>query len=134
MTDLCVGRCWCVGSGNLAIRRPTDAVPPVPMESAMPMPAMPLSAMPLSAVPIPTVPMRTRCAGADHRPPSSGGSCACGMVTLVPARPRATGLRDVLARMLDDSSGEGGPAMDADRMLAALAAAGLTVSGPRLPV
>ena len=96
---------------------------------------------------------RAFCPGGDHRPPPTGGSCACGMVTRVPTakapvraepvvRPE---VRDALARCLYD--GPGDPlALDAsdhrpdelrmsailrrraDRMLAALAAAGLAVT------
>jgi hypothetical protein len=96
---------------------------------------------------------RAFCPGGDHRPPSTGGSCACGMVTRVPpaqvpVRPRPSvrpEVRDALARCLYD--GPGDPlALDAtdhrpdevrmsailrrraDRMLAALAAAGLAVT------
>ena len=96
---------------------------------------------------------RAFCPGGDHRPPPTGGSCACGMVTRVPpaqapARPRPSvrpEVRDALARCLYD--GPGDPlALDAtdhrpdelrmsailrrraDRMLAALAAAGLAVT------
>ncbi len=96
---------------------------------------------------------RAFCPGGDHRPPATGGSCACGMVTRVPSvkppvrpgplvRPE---VRDTLARCLYD--GPGDPlALDttdhrpdevrmsailrrrADRMIAALAAAGLVVT------
>ena len=96
---------------------------------------------------------RAFCPGGDHRPPATGGSCPCGMVTRVPTakapvraepvvRPE---VRDALARCLYD--GPGDPlALDAsdhrpdelrmsailrrraDRMLAALAAAGLAVT------
>jgi hypothetical protein len=96
---------------------------------------------------------RAFCPGGDHRPPATGGSCACGMVTRVPTatspvrpgplvRPE---VRDALARCLYD--GPGDPlALDAtdhrpdelrmsailrrraDRMIAALAAAGLMVT------
>jgi hypothetical protein len=96
---------------------------------------------------------RAFCPGGDHRPPPTGGSCACGMVTRVPtakAPPRPEPVvrpevRDALARCLYD--GPGDPlALDAtdhrpdelrmsailrrraDRMLAALAAAGLAVT------
>ena len=36
------------------------------------------------------MPPRVLCPGGDHRPPATGGSCACGMVTRVPSR-TATG-------------------------------------------
>jgi hypothetical protein len=99
------------------------------------------------------MPPRAHCPGGDHRPPSTGGSCACGMVTRVPTRaavppPRPLvppDVRDALARCLYD--GPGDPlARDvtdhrpddlrmseilrrrADRMIAAMAAAGLVVT------
>ena len=99
------------------------------------------------------MPPRVLCPGGDHRPPATGGSCACGMVTRVPTRmppvrpgrhscrPRSA----TLARCLYD--GPGDPlAPDADNhrpadmqisrllrlprrpVLAALAAAGLVVT------
>lgn len=96
---------------------------------------------------------RAFCPGGDHRPPPTGGSCACGMVTRVPpaqapARPRPSvrpEVRDALARCLYDGPGDplAQDATDhrpdelrmsailrrrADRMLAALAAAGLAVT------
>ena len=95
---------------------------------------------------------RAFCRGGDHRPPATGGSCACGMVTRVPS-PKATGLgplvppevRDALARCLYDGPGDPlAPDVTdhrpdemrmavilrrrADRMIAALAAAGLVVT------
>lgn len=83
------------------------------------------------------------CPGSDHRAPLTGGSCGCGMVTLVPAR--TSGLRpevrELLARCLDDGPGDrsavrGAAALVAppervDRLLAALAEAGLALT-PRL--
>ena len=103
------------------------------------------------------MPPRASCPGGDHRPPSTGGACACGLVTRVPARPAvraATPLlrppvppevRDALARCLYDGPGDplAPDATDhrpddlrmsallrrrADRMIAALAAAGLVVT------
>jgi hypothetical protein len=96
---------------------------------------------------------RAFCPGGDHRPPPTGGSCACGMVTRVPTakvparsvpvvRPE---VRDALARCLYDGPGDPlAPDVTdhrpdelrmsailrrrADRMLAALAAAGLAVT------
>jgi hypothetical protein len=67
------------------------------------------------------------CRDADHRPPAAGGACACGMVTRVPARPARpdTGLRELVARLLDDGAPDPGQA--ADRLLAALAAAGVSL-------
>ena len=76
------------------------------------------------------------CRDGDHRPPAAGGACACGMVTRVPARPtepEAT-VRDLVARFLGDGAVD--PAQVADRLLAGLSAAGLSVSagsGARLP-
>ena len=100
------------------------------------------------------MPPRVSCPGGDHRPPSSGGSCACGMVTRIPpTAPRRTParplvppeVRDALARCLYDGPGDhlAPDATDprpeamrmsgilrrrADRMIAALAAAGLVVT------
>jgi hypothetical protein len=99
------------------------------------------------------MPPRAFCPGGDHRPPATGGSCACGMVTRVPSprppvrpgplvRPE---VRDAIARCLYDGPGDplapdasdhrpadmrisGLLRMRADRMLAALAAAGLVVT------
>ena len=96
---------------------------------------------------------RAFCPGGDHRPPATGGSCACGMVTRVPpaqapARPRTSvrpEVRDALARCLYDGPGDplapdvtdhrpadvrisGLLRHRADRVLAALAAAGLVVT------
>jgi hypothetical protein len=96
---------------------------------------------------------RAFCPGGDHRPPATGGSCACGMVTRVPSRraPVRPGplvrpeVRDMLARCLYDGPGDPlaadasdhrPPAMRmssllrlrADRVLAALFAAGLVVT------
>jgi len=96
---------------------------------------------------------RAFCPGGDHRPPPTGGSCACGMVTRVPTaqvavRPRPSvrpEVRDALARCLYDGPGDplAPDSTDhrpdelrmsailrrrADRMLAALAAAGLAVT------
>jgi hypothetical protein len=75
------------------------------------------------------------CAHGDHRPPSAGGSCPCGMVTRVPAV-RAettgdTGVRDLIARFLVDGSGVTdlpGLRRRADRVLAALGDAGFLVA------
>jgi hypothetical protein len=82
------------------------------------------------------VPDLRRCPGADHRPPPEGGSCACGMVTRVPARrsvsqdplrqllQRALG-EDVEGRLADDGGRASGSPSRTDRVLAALDAAGL---------
>ena len=102
------------------------------------------------------MPPRAFCPGGDHRPPATGGSCACGMVTRVPTRtppaPRTAPppivrpeVRDALARCLYDGPGDplANDASDhrpdemrmsailrrkAERMLAALAAAGVVVT------
>src|SRR4051794_29594241 len=99
------------------------------------------------------MPPRADCSGGDHRPPAAGGSCACGMVTRVPScKPRPVApallrpdLRDVFARCLYDGPGDplAPDATDhrpdemrmstilrrrAERMLAALAAAGVVVT------
>ena len=97
---------------------------------------------------------RAFCPGGDHRPPPTGGSCACGMVTRIknnkPARTVIRPIvppdvRDALARCLYDGPGDPlapdatDPRPDdmrmsgilrrrADRMIAALAAAGLMVT------
>ena len=80
-----------------------------------------------------------KCSGGKHLPPVTGGSCACGMVTRIPApkRPAAAPPPEVLALLaqcLDDGVG----ALDAasagllralaDRLLAALTTAGLLLS------
>ena len=100
------------------------------------------------------MPPRALCPGGDHRPPATGGSCACGMVTRVPTRKPAQTpppplvrpeVRDAIARCLYDGPGDplAPDASDhrpddmrmsailrrrADRMIAALAAAGLVVT------
>ena len=97
---------------------------------------------------------RPSCSGGDHRPPATGGPCPCGMVIKIPTRNRtvpaprslaAPDVRDTLARCLYDGPGDplapdltdhrpddlrmsGILRRRADRMLAALAAAGLTVT------
>jgi len=97
---------------------------------------------------------RAFCPGGDHRPPATGGTCACGMVTRVPTRRQAPvrpgplvrpEVRDALARCLYDGPGDplapdatdhrpddvrisGLLRLRADRMIAALAAAGLVVT------
>ena len=79
------------------------------------------------------------CPAGDHRAPRTGGSCACGLVTLVPAtvagfRP---GVRELLGRCLDDGPSAAVPEHTAiarvaqervDRLLEALAEAGLTLT------
>lgn len=102
------------------------------------------------------MPPRALCPGGDHRPPATGGSCACGMVTRVvtrKAKPVRSGppplvrpeVRDALARCLYDGPGDplAPDATDhrpdalrmssilrtkAEKMLAALAAAGLVIT------
>jgi hypothetical protein len=100
------------------------------------------------------MPPRADCPGGDHRPPATGGSCACGMVTrvlsrkpqpVVPVPLVRPDLRDVFARCLYDGPGDplAPDATDhrpdemrmstilrrrAERMLAALAAAGVVVT------
>ena len=79
------------------------------------------------------------CSGGKHLPPATGGSCACGMVTRIPApkRPAASPPPEVLtllAQCLDDGVG----ALDAasagllraraDRLMAAFTTAGLVLS------
>ncbi|TYP80687.1 hypothetical protein [Blastococcus xanthinilyticus] len=78
------------------------------------------------------------CPAGDHRTPDLGGSCACGMVTRIPAAPAPANadVRDVLARCLDDgvpgpvAAGTAQPGVEerVDRVLAAFADAGLVVS------
>jgi hypothetical protein len=100
------------------------------------------------------MPPRALCPGGDHRPPATGGSCACGMVTRVPSRKPARTVapplvrpevRDALARCLYDGPGDplapdatdhrpdamrmsGILRRKAEKMLAALAAAGLVIT------
>ena len=98
------------------------------------------------------MPPRVLCPGGDHRPPATGGSCGCGMVTRVPSLrpPMRPGplvppeVRDMLARCLYDGPGDPlAPETDnhrladmqisrllrlrADRVLALLSDAGLVV-------
>jgi len=99
------------------------------------------------------MPPRVLCPGGDHRPPATGGSCACGMVTRVPSpRPPVRPgplvppeVRDMLARCLYDGPGDPlAPDVNnhrladmqisrllrirADRVLALLSDAGLVVT------
>jgi hypothetical protein len=74
------------------------------------------------------------CPGSDHRAPATGGSCPCGMVTRIPARgptPKVD-VRELLAACLREGSSDAAVAaaveQRADRILAALAAAGLVVT------
>jgi hypothetical protein len=79
------------------------------------------------------------CSGGTHMAPEAGGSCPCGMVTRIPApkRPAAGPPPEVLALLaqcLDDGSAAleasaAGLLRDrADRLMAALASAGLVLS------
>jgi hypothetical protein len=82
------------------------------------------------------VPDTDQCPGSDHRAPATGGSCPCGMVTRIPARRPAARIdvREVLAACLIDGPGDATVAaavqQRAERILAALSAAGLVV-GPQ---
>jgi hypothetical protein len=82
---------------------------------------------------------RGLCPGGDHRAPKTGGSCACGMVTRIPAARRAPAqppaeVLALLAQCLDDGSdildaaSSGLLRERADRLLAALTTAGLVLS------
>ncbi|NEK57858.1 hypothetical protein GCU56_08235 [Geodermatophilus sabuli] len=82
---------------------------------------------------------RGTCPGGDHRAPKTGGSCACGMVTRIPAARRAAAqppaeVLALLARCLDEGSdgldavASGLLSQRADRLLAALTTAGLVLS------
>lgn len=74
------------------------------------------------------------CHGGDHRAPRTGGSCPCGMVTLVPARKPAAPPEDDVLALLERYLREGPEALDpgaaallrerASRLLAALDAGG----------
>ena len=79
------------------------------------------------------------CSGGKHLAPTTGGSCPCGMVTRIPApkRPAAGPPPEILALLaqcLDDGSealeaAASGLLRDrADRLMAALASAGLVLS------
>lgn len=82
-----------------------------------------------------------RCSGGRHEAPKTGGSCPCGMVTRIlaaPKRPAAGPAPEVLA-LLAQCLDEGSEGLDAaasgllreraDRLLAALATAGLLTAG-----
>ena len=80
-----------------------------------------------------------RCSGGNHLAPRTGGSCPCGMVTRIPApkRPPAGPPPEVVA-LLAQCLNDGPEVLDAaasgllreraDRLLAALTTAGLTLS------
>ena len=79
------------------------------------------------------------CSGGKHLAPKTGGSCACGMVTRIPARKRpAAGPPPEVLALLAQCLGDGVGALDAaasellreraDRLLAAFTTAGLVVS------
>src|SRR4051812_45212656 len=93
VTVWCVARRRSVGHGTLPSHQPRE---PLAHLSGAPMPP------------------RVLCPGGDHRPPATGGSCACGMVTRVPTRkpPVRPGplvppeVRDMLARCLYDGPGD----------------------------
>jgi hypothetical protein len=85
-----------------------------------------------------------KCSGGKHKAPTTGGSCPCGMVTRIPARKRpvAAGpppeVLALLAQCLDDGSQGLDAAASgllherADRLMAALATAGLVISAGSL--
>ncbi len=80
-----------------------------------------------------------KCSGGKHLAPTTGGSCACGMVTRIPARNRPPAgpppeVLALLAQCLDDGSAAfeavaaGLLRERADQLLAALSTAGLVLS------
>jgi hypothetical protein len=80
-----------------------------------------------------------RCFGGKHVTPTTGGSCPCGMVTRIPARKRPAAVPSpevllLLAQCMDDASegldaaASGLLGQRADRLLAALTTAGLSLS------
>lgn len=79
------------------------------------------------------------CSGGKHLPPTDGGSCACGMVTRIPARKRPAAspppeVLTLLAQCLDegvgalDAASAGLLRARADRLMAAFTTAGLVLS------
>lgn len=79
------------------------------------------------------------CSGGKHLPPAAGGSCACGMVTRIPARKRPAAapppeVLALLAQCLDDGVGgldaaaAGLLRARADRLMTALTTHGLVLS------
>ena len=80
-----------------------------------------------------------RCFGGKHLAPKTGGSCACGMVTRIPApKPPAAGPSPEVLALLAQCLGDGAEGLDAaasgllreraDRLLAAFTTAGLLLS------
>ena len=78
------------------------------------------------------------CRGGDHRPPPTGGSCPCGMVTRIPARPSTppplgSDVLALLERCLRDGPGALDPAASGllrQRAAQLLAALDLTAPPP----
>lgn len=77
-----------------------------------------------------------RCSGGRHNAPKTGGSCPCGMVTIIPAPRRAVaGPPPEVLALLAQCLAEGADVLDpaasgllrerADRLLSALTTAGL---------
>ncbi len=80
-----------------------------------------------------------KCSGGKHTAPKTGGSCPCGMVTRIPARPRpATAPPPEVLALLAQCLADGSQAIDAassgllreraDQLMAALTTAGLVLS------
>jgi hypothetical protein len=83
-----------------------------------------------------------RCSGGRHNAPKTGGSCPCGIVTMIPAPRRAVAgpppeVLALLAQCLADGADVLDPAASgllrerADRLLSALTTAGLLAAGGR---
>lgn len=81
-----------------------------------------------------------RCSGGRHNAPKTGGSCPCGIVTMIPAPRRAVaGPPPEILALLAQCLADGGELLDpaasgllrqrADRLLSALTTAGLLTSG-----
>lgn len=79
------------------------------------------------------------CSGGRHLAPATGGSCPCGMVTRMPSpKRRAAGPPPEILALLAQCLDEGSEALEAaaagllseraDRLMAALATAGLVLS------
>ena len=80
-----------------------------------------------------------KCSGGKHMAPKTGGSCPCGMVTRIPAPPKApVGPPPEVLALLAQCLADGSDAFDAatsgllheraDRLMAAFTTAGLTIS------